>query len=394
METRIKEQLTQLVLSQPFFGSIALRLRVIEDPSCNTFWTDSVSLGYNPAYAESLNRLQIRGVIARSVMHVSNGHCWRMGKREAARWNAATSYAVNPILEEAGFVLPDDSLKDVQFAGRSAEEVYGMLARDDRDQSKPRPTDEEGKPDTSKGDASPSRPDLGAEKRPSPCCEVRPYTGEDNDAHEARWKVAIHQAVKAAQMRGSMPGSLEAMVRAAIEPLVDWRACLQRFAQESSATDYSWSHPNRRYMHLGLYMPSLHEETVGDAVFVRDSSGSVFDEIQAQFEAEILAMNEAMQPKRLIVIDCDTRVTQVQIFERGEEVVLKPAMGGGGSIFIDPFRRLEEEGIHPAFLVYLSDLDGTLPSEVPDYPILWATTVPIRRVKVLPSFGEVLEVIC
>jgi predicted metal-dependent peptidase len=349
METRIKEQLTQLVLSQPFFGSIALRLRVIEDPSCKTFWTDSVTLGYNPAYAESLNRLQIRGVIARAVMHVSNGHCWRMGKREPMRWSEATSYAVNAILEAAGFVLPDDVLKDVQFSGRSAEEVYAMLGQADRDQSKPRPTDEEGRPDTSKGDASASRPEPDSEKRPSPCCEVRPYSGKDEDAHATRWKVAIHQAVKVAQMRGGMPGSLEAIIRGALEPLVDWRSYLKRFAQESSATDYSWSHPNRRYMHLGLYMPSLHEEAVGDAVFVRDSSGSVFDETQAQFEAEILAMHAAMQPKRLIVIDCDTRVTQMQIFERGDEVVLKPAKGGGGSIFIDPFRRLEEDGIHPAF---------------------------------------------
>ena len=39
MDPRISKQRTALVLDQPFFGALALRLKVVEDPSCKTFWT-------------------------------------------------------------------------------------------------------------------------------------------------------------------------------------------------------------------------------------------------------------------------------------------------------------------------------------------------------------------
>ena len=67
--------------------------------------------------------------------------------------------------------------------------------------------------------------------------------------------------------------------------------------------------------------------------------------------------------------------------------------GGGGTAFIEPFARVEEEGIAPAFLVYLTDMDGRFPDEAPGFPVLWASTTPLRRAKQAP-FGEMMEVIC
>jgi predicted Zn-dependent protease len=84
IDPRITKQRTELVLSQPFFGALALRLQVLEDPSTETFWVDGVCLGYNPGYLASLNDLEVRGVLAHEVLHVANGHCWRMGARSRA----------------------------------------------------------------------------------------------------------------------------------------------------------------------------------------------------------------------------------------------------------------------------------------------------------------------
>jgi hypothetical protein len=50
MDPRISKQRTALVMDQPFFGVLALRLKVVEDATCKTFWVDGESLGYNPAY--------------------------------------------------------------------------------------------------------------------------------------------------------------------------------------------------------------------------------------------------------------------------------------------------------------------------------------------------------
>ncbi|TFE36927.1 hypothetical protein E2553_45710 [Paraburkholderia dipogonis] len=428
---RISRQRTELVLSQPFFGALALRLKMVEDRSAKTCWVDGESFGYNPDYIDSLTDLELRGVLAHEVMHVANGHCWRRGPREDRRWNGACDYAINPIVLSSGFVLPKDVLNAARFAGKSAEEIYGVLTQEAKQkqpkpdpQSQPQPSpkpqpdgqssgpagkgqgDKPGDkasekpgqgPDGKGGGSQPPSPSGGsgdpATEPGSSCGEVRQYQGADKPVKEAEWKVAVVQAAKAAQMRGKLPGDLQAMAGEAVRPVVDWRAVLHRFAQQSSPTDYSFATPNRRYLHLGFYLPSLHTPAVGDAVFVRDSSGSVFDETQAQFDAEILSVFHTLKPARLIVMDCDTRVTQVQVFERGDSPEIKPVRGGGGTAFTDPFNRVAADGLNPAFLVYLTDMDGSFPATSPHYPVLWASTTPLTRARRAP-FGETVEVIC
>lgn len=387
MHARIVKQRAALVLSQPFFGALALRLAVIEDPTCASMWVDGVRLGYNRAYVETLDDLELRGVLAHEVLHVANGHCWRMGARDQDRWNQACDYAVNPLVLNAQFKLPQDVLLDGRYLGKSAEEIYAMLRQEESSQQPD--------PSGAGGTGGPvSQPSGGQPAVPPPigCGEVRQYTGADKPAVESEWRVAVSQAAKAAKMRGALPGDLEHLVEAALRPSVDWRAVLHRFAAEMARADYSWKVPNRRYAHLGLYLPSLHSEAVGDAVFVRDSSGSVFDETQRQFAAEIIAVHQQLQPARLIVIDCDARVTQVQVFERDEVVDLAPLKGGGGTSFRPPFAWLEKEGIAPAFLAYLTDLFGAFPVAAPAYPTLWASVTPLDRI-VAPPFGECVEVI-
>lgn len=415
---RIAKQRTALVLDHPFIGALALRLKVLEDPTCETFWTDGESLGYNPVYAAGLNDLQVRGILAHEVWHVANGHCWRQGYREHKGWNEACDYAVNPIVLDAGLQLPPGGLVDPRFKGQSAEEIYGVRQNEARQKAKQgaqkqgdRQSDKAdgnqtsadpagcGSPQPTNGSNGPSadaaaiaqpdaRPDGG-----SSCGEVRQYAGPDKAAKEAEWKVAVLQAAKAAQAAGKLGGALQATIEQAVAPVVDWRSLLHRFAQEAAPTDYTWAQPNRRYLHAGLYLPSLNEPAIGDAVFVRDASGSVWDVTQAQFAAEIESMFDAVRPRRLVVMDCDTRVTQVQVFERGEPLDLAPLKGGGGTSFVDPFRRILAEGIDPAFLVYLTDMDGAFPKEEPSYPVLWASTTPLKRARRAP-FGEMVEVIC
>ena len=387
MHARIVKQREALVLSQPFFGALALCLALVEDPACQNLWVDGVRLGYNPAYVASLDDLELRGVLAHEVLHVANGHCWRMGARDQERWNRACDYAVNPLVLNAQFKLPQGVLLDGRYLGKSAEEIYAMLRQEESSQQ----------PDAEAGSGSGTEPSPQASgQQPAPpstgCGEVRQYTGADRPAVEGEWRVAVNQAAKAAKMRGALPGDLEHLVEAALRPSVDWRAVLHRFAAQAARSDYSWKVPNRRYAHLGLYLPSLYSEAVGDAVFVRDSSGSVFDETQRQFAAEIIAVHQHLQPARLIVIDCDTRVTQVQIFERDEVVDLRPLKGGGGTSFKPPFVWLEQEGIEPAFLVYLTDLYGPFPAAAPAYPALWASVTPLDRIAA-PPFGECVEVI-
>jgi len=414
MRDRISKQRSQLILSQPFFGALLMRLQLVEDPSCKTFWVDGVSLGYNPAYVATLSDLELRGSLAHEVLHPANGHCWRRGVRDPGRWNQACDYAINPLVLNAGLQLPAGALIDGRFLGKSAEEIYAMLRQEGSEQPQPQPQpapqptpqqdgggqgDGKGPPQLGGQDgSSDGNGDSSAGGDPSQTSpefspgEVRQQPQVDQQTLANEWKVATMQAAKAAQMRGKLPGELSAMVASATRASVDWRSVLHRFAFEQTRSDYSWAMPNRRYTHMGLYLPALHDQSVGDAVFVRDTSGSVFDETQAQFGAEIEAVFASLQPRRLFVLDCDTRIAQVQCFERGEAIELGPIRGGGGTSFVAAFAWLEEQGIHPAFLVYLTDMDGKFPAAPPVYPTLWASTTPLRRIAP-PPFGEAVEVI-
>jgi hypothetical protein len=79
-----------------------------------------------------------------------------------------------------------------------------------------------------------------------------------------------------------------------------------------------------------------------------------------------LAVNEGVRPRRLIVMACSTRVTRMQVFERGDAVDfdLQPVRGGGGTSFVEPVARLAAEGIRPGFPAYLTDR-GHFPDEAP-----------------------------
>ena len=80
----------------------------------------------------------------------------------------------------------------------------------------------------------------------------------------------------------------------------------------------------------------------------------------------------------------DAAVQKAETYQAGEPIELAP-VGGGGTDFRPCFGWLEERGIVPQTLVFLTDLCGTFPKEVPQYPVLWAST----ETRSAP-FGEVI----
>ena len=96
--TALKKLITarvSLVLDQPFFGALALSLPPKEDTTCDTAWTDGRSLGYNPAFVESLTHAELTGLIAHEVMHCAMGHPWRRDARDPKQFNVACDLAIN-----------------------------------------------------------------------------------------------------------------------------------------------------------------------------------------------------------------------------------------------------------------------------------------------------------
>ena len=84
---------------------------------------------------------------------------------------------------------------------------------------------------------------------------------------------------------------------------------------------------------------------------------------------------------------CDTRIQSYQFFGQGELPDLQPK-GRGGTDFKPPFIYLDEKGIEPDVLVYMTDGECSSFPPAPHYPVLWLVWQ--NHFKFKPPFGEVL----
>jgi predicted metal-dependent peptidase len=381
-----------LVLDHPFFGVLSLKLDLVESRKVKTFCTDGRKLLFNPEYVANLNRYETLGVVAHEVLHCANGHVWRRGSRDPKVWNQACDYAINPIVLDAGMMLPEGALDGSPYRGMSAEEIYERLMQQQESQpqgnSSGNGAGQTGQPTQDDdscqgGTGEPAQPD-GSE-----CGEVVDCAADQMPEMQADWSASVLGAAKQAEAMGKLPAGMERTVEDIKNPPQDWRSILRRFVQTNARSDYSWRQPNSRYMYAGLYMPALQSETMPPMVIAVDTSGSIDDLTVSQFAKEIGAIADEVQPERVYVIYCDAEIHGVDVFERGEPVVLAPK-GYGGTDFRPVFDWIDSEGISPSCLVYLTDMAGIYPDTTPDYPVLWGDTL-----GAIPApWGETIRVCC
>lgn len=420
IEDKLSRARTQLVLNQPFFGTLCLRLQLVSTASFPTMATDGRRLVYNPAFVEKLTAAELEGVLAHEVMHCALAHHCRRGERDAQLWNQAADYAINLILIGNGMTLPKDALIDLAFADQAAEEIYAELRKRGQDSNPfpgPSPSSAQSVGGGTGADArshiaenaqpmqAPSQPSLQHPQLPGPgerpmrarqggFGEVLDAVGEDEGAPSAaelsrqmqEWAIHGEQALFSAKACGRKPEGIERPLEQARQSEHDWRAILREFIAATDPSDYRWTPPNRRFISSGLYLPSIERSGVGEIVIVVDTSGSIGAEELEQFAGEINAITCETQPELIRVVYCDAAVQAAEEFRPSEPIKLAPK-GGGGTDFVPPFRWVEENGIEPKCLIYLTDLCCQSFPERPDYPVLWVTGS-----RKIPPFGEALRI--
>ena len=391
---RIQKARTTLLLDHPFFGTLLFRLGARARNSIATMATDGVSLFFNPDFVDSLNAAELAGVLAHEVMHPALEHHTRRGGRNPRRWNIACDYAINPMLLDAGLTLPKDVLLDDRFRGMSAERIYNLLGEEENQagsEAETKKQDDSGNAgEESACNAGDESDTLSTPQTPGGIGQVldapEPTDNDGNTvADQARaWEIAVEQAENVAKLAGKLPAGVSRGLEAAQAAGVDWRELLHRAWSETIPADYSWTRPNRRYVWSGLYLPGITLEGAGEIAIAVDCSGSVSARQLGLFEAEVRSILEGQRPSCAHVLYFDTEVYKSEVFQAGHPISLTP-VGGGGTNFAPCFRWLDERGIVPQTLVFLTDLCGTFPREAPAYPVLWAST---ERRKV--PFGQVI----
>lgn len=379
-ERKLSRARTALLIDQPWFGMLAMRLQFKAAPDRTpTMATDGTHLYYAPAFIEKIPDAHLQGVIAHEVMHCALLHPYRRAGRDPQDWNRATDYAINAELRRAGFLLPADVLYDAQFEALSADTIYARIHGQKPDpngkqkQDQPLSTGEvQDAPAPSDGDGDGQGDGEGDGADQQGQGQGQGKTPRPMSAQE--WQIASEQATRATRGAGQDPGGAARAAKAAGRPRDDWRAILREFiTQSQTPSDYTWTRPNRRHVHNGLYLPGIHKESLGRVIVAIDTSGSIGRRDLEEFGAELQAVAADAKPEAVEVVYCDTRVQRIDRFEDGEPVEIE-AIGGGGTLYSPVFEHTDKDDEPPVCLIYCTDLEPCeeYPAE-PGYPVLWLT---------------------
>lgn len=357
-EAALTRARAQLLMDQPFFGTLALRLRLVEREDIDTAATDGAHFFYNQDFVKKLDPMQLRGLIAHEVMHCVFNHMTRRQEREFERWNVACDHAINLFLQDNGFILPKGGLADKQYRDMTSEAIYNRLPEKIKMCAWGLVLDSNSKQSLSSGGGSMSVAQM-----------------------ESQWQIAIGQAVSTAKARGKLPGNIEQFVEAIVKPKIDWRTVLWPWFTELVNDDYTWRKPNRAYISEDEYLPSMFEEACGKIAVIFDSSGSVSDEAGVQFFSEMDAVIDQVRPSSIVFIQADSEIKSVKELNAYDKLAKSDRVfrGRGGTAFTPPFKYLHEHHPDVQAIVYLTDLESNDFDEAQNYavaPTLWVSIHP------------------
>ena len=382
---------SQMILKQPFFGTLVMRLALKENQEMPTMAVDGINMFYSPHFVNKITEFELIGVLSHETLHCAFHHMTRIGNRNPKLWNVACDYAINQIVKDSGLMLPSPHLDDPKYHDMTADNIYTALLEDFKSvEELVKQLAKAGLVDGNGDDIGGCGGVLPAPKPGSDSgaldAEGNPIPTPSKEELENEWKQATVAAARNAKGRGDMPGSLSKLVKSITNPKVNWKATLARFFQTMKSGDFSWKRLNRRFIAEDLYLPSIYSERLGNVVIAIDTSGSVSEKELEAFVSEISSLLSTCNPEQIHVLQCDTSINDYSVYTPEDLPLSIERKGFGGTRFEPVFERVEKLNIKPVALLYLTDLEAYTNFKPPEYPVLWVTTRSEDA-----DFGEVVK---
>ena len=405
----------------PFFAVLLLQLK-LEENDLNggnlTMCTDGNKIMFNREFVEKLSFGELCFVELHEVMHVALGHLWRRGTREPALWNIATDFAVNAILVEVGgaytkkqksksnqyvreLKLPKNCLYDEAFVGKSAEEIYDILEKEQKKQK----NKNNGQGNGNGNDGGDGQPNNGGggythngKKIQAPSNhETWQKEDKSSEAHkrkqQVKWDGNLLAASEQLKSQGINPAGFARKLAQIKEPQKDWRVLLQEFIQEEF-NDYSLTPPDKRYADSDFFLFDFNDttEVVNDILFFVDTSGSMgVEEINLCYSEIQGAINQFNKHLHGTLLFFDAKVSDkyYNFDDTNGDISKLIPYGGGGTSFrciFDFINRNHEKFDNINAVIILTDgfCDYPKESETMGLPVLWIYTTENNE----PPFGR------
>jgi predicted metal-dependent peptidase len=365
--------------------------KVVVSDAVRTAATDGWDVRYNPKFIEEhmSGDPELRFLVLHEATHKAYRHMavWKALHEENAHLaNVAADHFVNLSLHDTdageGFVkMPKLGIQpDPKYRGWSVAMIYADLKQQQEQDG------------GGEGGDNPDDPDDGGG------FDKHDWDGNPSNGDPAKEQAQadeIQRAIRQGEMlrkklAGKGAGQSDGLFGDLLAPAIDWKQVLREFITETCAgrDESSWRKPNRRYLGMDIYMPSMVGTTMTELVIGFDTSGSIFGGNEmTRFVSEIRTIIEDIKPSKVHVIYWDTEVAGHQTFEEGQFAVqdLKIKGGGGtdGSVLFDYLR---DKNINPQAIVQFTD--GYVGNwGRTDVPTLWAITSDLKA-----PFGTSIKV--
>lgn len=356
----------------PFYGFLALQLKLVENASVGTAGVDGKgNMYYAPEFIDKLDTEELVFLWGHEISHLILDHLTRRGTRDHMLWNMAGDYCINLALEKDGVgKFIEGGLKDSKYADMTANEVYELLKKDMEQAKKDyQKSQESGGSDSHEmwGDGD--------------------MTEEEKNAMSKKWQQAAISAAHAAKAAGKeVPEAFRGLLDELTQGKISWRDLVREKIKAQNKEEQTWSKVNRRRQ-LGQfnYPGQMPGEKVSFLVAL-DVSGSFTQEMVNDAMSEIYGATREFEEVTIDVIQWDTRVYAHKVFtqDNAEEMLQYQIEGGGGTDITCVHDWLVNERKEPAQIFVFTDLYFSYP---PDHGIAPTTFIVIGN-DAAPPYGE------
>ena len=345
-EERITQSRVRLLLTKPFFGQLAVRLK-IEDASdyIPTAATDGRRFMFNREFVNSLTDEMLDFLVGHEVLHCVFDHMQARGDRKPMLYNAAADYNINMTLVEQNIGKPitEDKLQggkiclDWKYSGKNSYEIYDDLLKNQEDAKGMDVHMNEIEPGED-GEGEGQNVEMSEEEKKMLADEIKQAT------------------IQAAQAAGEgVPDSIKRMISELVAPKMDWREILRTQLESSIKSDFTFMRPSKRSGEV--IFPGMNKDEQLDIAVALDTSGSISPVMLRDFLSEVQGIMDQYQSYKVHVFQFDTGVYGADTFtsDDGRSMNEYELKGGGGTDFDVVFNYMEEYSIEPDQLVMFTD---------------------------------------
>jgi predicted metal-dependent peptidase len=353
----MRTAISKILLFAPAHAATLSKMRLIEDPSCPSMKTDGKTIWWGPEFCAALTWQELGFVLMHEVDHRHLCHPWRFGQRDPYMWNIAGDARINVDLvaycqaANLPFKKPADSgvWFDWVTPDMTTEAIYDIIEAKSGASGRPPPGQGQGDGKGEQQGAGFGNEEGELDMLPAPA-----------DAKEVDAISDLADATAMGKAMGLSPGHLVREMEQVKDRMVDWKSLLATKIRATIGFD-DWTYRRARVsgMRNGVVMPTLGGNRVECVVVVIDTSGSHWH-LTEQCFAEVRAVFQAVNPSRVIVIQTDTHITDLQEYTNASDVKLE-AKGGGGSHFVEALEKADT--YDASAVVFISDFEGQWPKE-------------------------------